>query len=201
MATCNTNGKLIRYVVGITQGCGNWDDPSVASLASVVPVDAGAPSALILKSITRVAGITLGEEGEVEVPEWDRTAMIADGKRKLQTLAIQARVDEPFSNIVTSASSAANILASYFANRNLVNLNIYLFITGRDWKTLYYYRFVDSQGKKFAQEDQELGSAKLGLVDIDFAPYDAELYDCARNQMVGPTVTSNVFDLGTTFCA
>lgn len=199
--SCNTNGKIIRYVMGITQGCGDWADPSVASLASVVPVDAGAPSALILKSITRVGGISLGEEGEVEVPEWDRTAIISDGKRKLQTLTTQVRIDGNLEKNVTSSSNSASILSSIFANRNLVSVNIYLFITGRDWKTMYYYKFTDAQCKRFGQEDQELGAAKLGMIDVDFAPYDAELYDCARNQIVGESVTSNSFDLGTTFCA
>lgn len=205
MADCNKNGKMIRYAVGITQGCG-WDSSNAritsTNLDSVVPVDTGAANVKYLQAITRVGGISLGEEGEVEVPEWDTTSIISDGKRKIQTLTTQVRVSEAFAASVTAGSSDANIMALLYSLRDLITLNVYLFITARDWSVLYYYKFIDSQIKKFSQEDQELGAAKLGLIDIDFAPYDVELYPCDSGAapLVSNAASGGAGGFAVTFC-
>ena len=187
-----SNGKLIRYVVGLTQGCEEytnaWNDAITAYPALgnsyVSPNDNGGNTA-VLSNVTKVGGISLGEEGEVEIPDWEKVGLISDGKRKLTSLTLHVIADTILNRTDAGGNyDGASVMAALFAKRNTVRANFYVFITDRSWQVLWYYKFHDLSLKKFGQEDQELGAPKLGLFDIDGSPADVTLYDCNHNPIV-----------------
>lgn len=166
---CN-NALMIRYRVRLTPGCNV--NPALLPL---VPTGA-------IANITRVTGISLGEEGEIEVPEWDRKSKISDGKRVLPVLGLQFRID---GNLNTF-----NFFSNWFRYRNDSFFNINVEITRRDWSVLHTYEYLDTEMRSFVQEDQELGATKLGLVDMSFSPYDVLLKDSLGNYIVPAQVVT-----------
>lgn len=186
-----SNAKLIRFAVAITRGCPDdaWDAPELEGLAKLIPEEGSTTDPKILDSITKVGGISLGEEGEVEIPDWDVVGLISDGKRKLTNLTTQFRLTDKLSlgTTTTIPDNTSNILAHLYARRHAVATNWYIYITDRDWNVQFYYKYIDATIKKWSQEDQELGAPKLGLIDMDLAPQDIELYDCEHNAIVTST--------------
>lgn len=160
---CN-NALMIRYRVKANPGC-NVN-------ANVTPLIPAGP----ITNITRVTGISLGEEGEIEVPEWDRKSRISDGKRNLPVLGLQFRID--------GNQNTFNFFATYYRYRHDTYMTFLVDITRRDWQILHTYEFVDCEMRSFVQEDQELSATKLGLVDMAFSPYDVLLKDSVGNYLV-----------------
>lgn len=164
---CN-NALMIRYRVKPVAGC-NVN-------AAVVPlIPAGS-----IANITRVTGISLGEEGEIEVPEWDRKSKISDGKRTLPPLGLQFRID--------GNQDVFNFFMNYFRYRHDTYITFNIEITRRDWSILHVYEFKDCEMRSFVQEDQELGQTKLGLVDMAFSPYDILMKDAVGNYILPASV-------------
>lgn len=161
-----SNALLIRYRIRILPGdCSADNDPNMPPIPN--------PPANVIPNITRVTGISLGEEGEIEVPEWDRKARISDGKRTLPTLGMQLRVDGE----LPPGSETLHFFARWFNFRHNTRFDILVDITRRDFSVMYTYQYVACEIRSFKQEDQELGATKIGLVDMDFAPYDVQLLD------------------------
>lgn len=184
-----SNAKLIRFALGIKQGTctDGWNttgDTVIEALKTVIPAEASPTTPRILANITKVGGISLGEEGEVEIPNWDVVGLISDGKRKLTNLSLSARLTKSLQLGTVDVDDTVGILAHLYAKRHALAVNYYLYITDRDWNVQYYYKYIDATMKKWTQEDQELGAPKLGLIDTDIAPQDVELYDCNHNAIV-----------------
>jgi hypothetical protein len=191
-----TNAKLTRYIVTLERGCGDWagladgdNDIVLAMLPDATEVKFG--------KVTKVGGLTLGEEGEITIPYWDREGMTGDGKRKFENVTMQVRVDEKFVQGVNSGE--ANAMAHFFNVRERVKFNIHVYLVDRGWQVLYEYVYTDSTLKKWSQEDQELGSPKLGLIDLTFLPDNAKLFDSLGNQIVGKDFSDDGFPVSSPF--
>lgn len=185
-----SNGKLIRYIVGMTQGCG-WDATAPTELVNDIAelgsqyIPVGTHNDIYpLDNVTKVNGINLGEEGEVEIPGWDSVGLVSDGKRKLTSFTLQVRVDEAIKG-TGSITSTAGAMARLYKQRAALSVDVYVLITDRAWNVLWFYLMEDSTLKSWKQEDQELGAPKLGLVDLDFSPADVKLYGCDGQLIVG----------------
>jgi len=189
-----SNSKLIRFVLGVGMGCGNTADPLVGSFIASLPAGGGPGGyQAAVGGITKIGGISLGEEGEVEIPDWDVVGLVSDGKRKLTTLTLQARAKTSLKNNQASLDDGLSVLTEFYKARHAVAANFYVFITDRSWNVLWYYLFENCTLKSFKQEDQELGTPKLGFVDIDAAPENVYLYDCSGNEIVAPASASSAF--------
>jgi len=110
------NAILVRYKVFI-------EDDDTASGGSggggVIPVD----------DIIAVSGLTLGEEGTVTVPEWDRDTEISNGKRKLMPLGLKYKLKG--NNLPTF-----KFFSDWWANRNTQIKKIRVEICDRRFSTL-----------------------------------------------------------------
>lgn len=160
-----SNALMIRYMVQIAPGaCNNFADLTGLIAANT---DTKQSKTGIVPGVTRVTGLALGEEGSIEVPEWETKSIISDGKRALPTLGLQARVDADLRGFT--------LFSGIFNERAAATLDFKIFICKRNWDPLYAYYYKDCEIRGFNQEDQELGASKLGLVDMVFAPYNVFL--------------------------
>jgi activator of HSP90 ATPase len=165
---CN-NAVMIRYQVKISPGQCNLATDFATQIAANTTNNN-------VQTITKVNGLDLGEEGTIEVPDWEVKATISDGKRTLPQLEMQYRVDADL--------RAFNLFTWMFQNRAALTADIQIFICKRDWSVLYSYKYLDCQLRKHGQEGQELGQTKLGLIDTMFSPYDVQLLDASGNLIV-----------------
>lgn len=140
-----TNALILRYVVEIEEG-GTY---------KTVP------------AITSVAGFDLGEEGTIEVPEWDRDAMVADGKRKVGEMNMKFRLMQ---DMITFA-----YFKEWWETRSGNNRNIKVTWCKRNWVPIVEWIFEDTEFIKFGGEDQELGQVKLGIIELKFLPYEKRI--------------------------
>lgn len=165
---CN-NALLIRYIVKIAKGsCDNT--PGIDAVISNNTNNG------VVQSVTRVSGLDLGEEGTIEVPDWDIKYTVSDGKRVIPPLGIQYRIDADLKTF--------NLMTFLFQNRATVSIDWEIIITNRSWQKLYSYKAIDSQIRRHGQEDQELGTSKIGLIDTIWAPSDMQLIDANGNKIV-----------------
>lgn len=141
-----TNALIVRYKVFITDAATNVKE---------------------VKSITKVGGFSLGEEGTITVPEWDRDAMIADGKRKLKEVTMQYRL--------MAGLDDHRYFLSWWKARAGDNRDISVVWYDRAWTELFRWNWEDVEFAAFNGEDQELGSVKLGLIDVKFLPYEVDI--------------------------
>lgn len=160
-----SNALMIRYMVQFKPGACN----GYAGLGALVTDSTDTKQSItnVVPGLTRVTGLSLGEEGTIEVPEWESKAMISDGKRSLPTLGLQFRVDSDLRTF--------KLISGLFENRASITLDVNVYITKRDWSPLYIYYYQDCEIRSFTQEDQELGQSKLGIIDAVFAPYNVLL--------------------------
>jgi hypothetical protein len=171
-----SNGQLSRYIVQVQRGdCIPATFP--AALETLFPADGSKYS---IPGITKISGVSLGEEGEVELPEWDQVGLISDGKRKLTTINMSLRVDGSLSPGVMSGATTNDVerLAAWFANRHLVSAHIYIWITNKGWEVQRGYKAVDASFKAFKEPDRELGASVLDVIDLQFSPKDMQLIAC-----------------------
>jgi hypothetical protein len=114
--------------------------------------------------IVSVGGLSLGEEGEIEVPERDRIALVSDGIKKHEPLTIKFRLVE---GLVTF-----DFFLGLWNNRATENSDIAVIETRRDGVTeLFRWVFTDCECKKLGSaEDLELGAVRVKEFDTIFAP-------------------------------
>lgn len=118
--------------------------------------------------IISVAGFDLGEEGTIEVPEWDRIALVSDGKRKIVDVALKYRLMDDM--------KTHDYFKDWWDTRAISNRDISVIWTSRDYdRELFRWVFLDCEFRKFNGEDQELGATKLGVLECTFAPYDVDI--------------------------
>lgn len=158
------NAILVRYKVFI-------EDDDTASGGSggggVIPVD----------DIISVSGLTLGEEGTVTVPEWDRDTEISNGKRKLSPLGLKYKLKG--NNLPTF-----KFFTNWWENRNSQIKKIRVEICDRAWKVLYTLVFTGVEISGHKMEDQDLGTPKLGIWEVTTRPYDVFMTDADGNIIV-----------------
>lgn len=176
---CNNDATLVRFVVEARVSCGTPQAP-IANMNTTPHT---------FSSVTKLTGLDLGEEGTVEVPFWGRKAQMADGIRTFKPLGIQLRIPQtPF-----APGSDFAVLAAMFDQRSALTYDIDVWITDRAFVSLMLVRFYNADMKKFSFEDMELGAAKVGLVDTEFLPRDARLFDCKGVDVIidSPGANSN----------
>ena len=118
--------------------------------------------------IISIAGFNLGEEGSIEVPEWDRNAIISDGKRKIQPITLKYRL--------MRGLQTHTYFKEWWDERNTSNRDIVVIWTSRDFNNeLFRWVFLDCEFNKFTGEDQELGATKLGVIECGFLPYEVDM--------------------------
>lgn len=165
---CSNVATLVRFVGRVSKACGDDPDSPISGTDHT------------FNNITKVGGLNMGEEGTVEVPDWGTKSIIADGVRVLQPVTLQFRVHfDPF-----AANSDMDTLIKMFDRRSRFKYTWEIFITDRGFKVLWKFKFIQTDMKSFKMEDQELGQAKVGLIDADFLPYDVELRDCNDNIVI-----------------
>ena len=120
-----------------------------------------------VRDVTEVQGFSLGEEGTIEVPEWDRNALISDGKRKIPEITMKYRL---MNELVTH-----NYFIEWWDTRHGCNRDIVITWANRAWEPLFRWTYSDCEFVKFMGEDQELGQTKLGIIELKFLPYEVTL--------------------------
>lgn len=124
-----------------------------------------------ISDITSWAGFTLGEEGQIEVPEDDRIASIADGRRKIPSVSCKYRL--------LKSSLQEGGTHKYFSDwwdaREGDNRTITVVWLERDRKTeIMRWTYVDCEFSGFKGEDQDYASPKVGVMELTFLPYDIQ---------------------------
>lgn len=174
----NNSAKLIRYVVEIAPQCGD------SGIQTAFGGSSGTSKFRVMSNAIKVTGITLGEEGTVDVPQWGVTGVLADGQRKLSPLAIDFRVDNGINERVGSlepndiTTNQTDLVYLMFEKRAVAQYNINVYITDRSFKALFVYNFTGCSMRKLAMDDQELGAAKLGVIMTEFLPLDVTVKGC-----------------------
>lgn len=169
-----TNALMLRYQVTIKDGTCPSTGNGLTAVNAIAAVG-------FISGITKVNGLDLGEEGTIEVPDWETKYTVSDGKRTLPQLEIQYRIDADLINF--------KLMSALFNNRAQVSADIEVLITKRDWTPLYIYKYISCQMRKHSQEGMELGSAKLGYIDTLWSPSDVQLLDCAHGILVAQGAT------------
>lgn len=160
------NALLVRYKVRVEE--------EAPTPAGCIPAD---PS-VWWKDITKVTGLGLGEEGEVDVPEWDRKVKVSDGKRDIKAMSMQMKI--------MSDLTAFNFFLSWYQFRADACRGVYIDICDRAWNTIFTFKYTGVEMRGFNMEDQELGQTKLGYVDMMFSPYDVLMLDPLGNVIFQP---------------
>ena len=113
--------------------------------------------------IVSVGGLSLGEEGEIEVPERNRIALVSDGIKKYEPLAIRFRL---VSGLVTF-----DFFLDLWNNRASKNSDIVIIETLRDGITeVFRWVYTDCECKKLGSaEDLEIGTIRVKEFDTIFA--------------------------------
>ncbi len=189
--SCNSVAQLTRFAVEIVASCYVED-------TQLVGLYTGARQGYqLFTNCTKVTGLTLGEEGTVEVPQWGVTGMMSDGQRKLSPISMDFRIEN---SITASNATAATTVApgatgpasvagiqttnntallfNMFENRGNAKYDINVYITNRAFQTLFVYSFTNCDMRSIKTEDQELGSPKLGTITAEFLPLDVVLKTC-----------------------
>lgn len=190
-----SNGRLSRYVVQFSRGsCVPATMPP--ELATLFPADG---SRVTVPSITKVTGVGLGEEGEVEVPEWDRNGLVSDGKRKLKAISMSMRTDGTIGAALATGVASSDIerMAAWFKHRGTVKGHAWVWITDASFTVMYGFKCVDLTMRKFDSPDRDLGQPKLDEIELLFSPYDVELVACDGTTTIisSPSPTASL-----TFC-
>jgi hypothetical protein len=169
MAACTAVAKLTRFVVRIKENCGT--SPAV--------LDASA--GYVFQNCIKASGLTLGEEGNVTVPQWGVTGMLADGQRTLAPLGLDFRVDDNLPTTAYALSGTNNVekLVEMYSRRADIKYDIEVAITDRAFKALFIYKFKQCDMRVFKSDDQEIGAGKLGTIMTEFLPLDVELWSCS----------------------
>lgn len=182
--SCSNTATLVRFVGAASIDCGpGTGTPPISGVDKT------------FGNITKVGGLNMGEEGTVEVPDWGVKAIISDGVRVLQPLQLQFRVPlDP-----TGPTSDLKTLIDMFNQRAAYKYTWEIFITNRAFQVLYVFKFIQTDMRSFKMEDQDLGAAKVGLIDTEFLPYDVELRDCNGNVLIAGKPPASAFNR--TICA
>lgn len=146
------NATMVRYKVTV------YDD-----------ADGSSGTKKEIPNIISASGLSLGEEGTIEVPEWDRVTMIADGKFRVPELDMKYRLDG------ASDYATHKYFSEWWGERNGKNKAIAVSWTDRAYQVLFTWFFTSCEFVKFTGEDQELGSPKLGVIELKFLPYNVKL--------------------------
>jgi hypothetical protein len=154
------NALLVRYKVFIDEETGP---------ASTVPLD----------DITMAGGLSLGEEGTVTIPEWDRDIDISNGKRKIPAVTLKYKLKG-------ETLPTFKYFADWWNKRNSVCRNVRIEILDRAWQLLYTFVYTGVEMGGHKMEDQDLGTPKLGIWEVTLRPYDVYMTDENGNIIISP---------------
>ena len=122
-----------------------------------------------ISDIISAAGFDMGEEGQVEVPEDDRIASIANGRRKIPEFVIKYRLLKQS----TQAGGTHKYFTDWWNAREGDNRVITIIWLERDRKTeIMRWTYADCEFVGFKGEDQDYASPKVGVMELKFLPYD-----------------------------
>lgn len=125
----------------------------------------------ILNDIIAVNGFDLGEEGQIEVPEDDRIAMISNGRRKIPELVMKYRLIKGS----TADGGTHKFFKDWWDAKEGNNKDVTVIWLERDRKTeIFRWIYEDCEFAGFKGEDQEYASPKLGIIEMKFLPYDVK---------------------------
>jgi len=124
-----------------------------------------------ISDIIACTGFTLGEEGQIEVPEDDRIASIADGRRKIPAVTMKYRLLKSS----TAEGGTHKYFSDWWTAREGDNRTITVVWLERDRKTeIMRWTYVDCEFSAFKGEDQDYASPKVGVMEMTFLPYDIQ---------------------------
>ena len=169
---CSNVATLVRFVVKAEIACGSGGaepDPFTGTL--------------LMKSITKVAGLDMGKEGEISVPFWGRLAKISDGVRVFSMLTMGMRVPLDALEAASANPDFESVLTMYDV-RGQFKYNIRVIITDRAFRPLYVFRFLDCDMKELAMDDQDMASPGVGMWNMAFLPGDVRLTDCTGARVI-----------------
>lgn len=121
--------------------------------------------------IISAAGFDMGEEGQIEVPEDDRIASIANGRRKIPEFTLKYRL------LATSMDTKGThkFFTDWWKTREQNNKTITVVWLRRDRsKEIFRWVYQDCEFVGFKGEDQEYASPKVGIMECKFLPYDVD---------------------------
>lgn len=127
-----------------------------------------------LKDVISFNGLSMGGEGVIDIPEWDRTALISNGKRKVSEIVFKYRLME--------TSSTHETMTAWWGNRSLQNKTVNCTWYNRAWEFLLTWSFLSCELAELKAEDQELGTPKLGIFECKCYPYDVEMLKTGSNK-------------------
>ena len=143
-----------------------------------------------LRDIITVNGFTLGEEGTIEVPEWDRITLISNGRRQIQELTMTYRLISDWGKH-EYVNKTDNYLLSWFGKRGGDNRDIRIDWIARDWKSIIStWTFESCEFLMYQGEDQDFADPKVGIIEVKFAPYDVSV-STKDAGLISPIITED----------
>lgn len=187
---CN-NALLGRYKVYVDIGCGA--DKTASPYKEMVALISANTDGVTTNGtttngwiyhVTKVSGLGLGEEGTMEVPDWLKKTVQADGKRNIPQLGLQFKY--------MSDRKTFTLMAAMFNQRATIKYDFQIHVTDKAFNSLYYYEYTGCEMLAFNQEDQELGQSKLIYIDTKFTVDDVKLCDTNGTVIVSTSLTKPV---------
>lgn len=141
------NDKLFRYKVRI-----------IGSPFEVLPVP----------KVTKVTGVSLGQDGTVEIPEYNKTITLSDGIAKFEPLNIVVRYELSPESVIAYA-----FFLDFWKHRSTKTYTIHVEFTKRNWCPVVIYKFMHcSMGGHSFPDTFEIGQMKTLEYAMTFYPYD-----------------------------
>ena len=126
---------------------------------------------LAVPKVTKVSGVSLGQDGIVEISEYNKTVGLSDGSAKLETLGLVVRYETALDSIV-----AFKFFQNYWKHRSVKTYTIYVDFTTRNWCPVMSYKFEHCSLASFSlPETFEIGNMKTLEYAMTFLPYDVSV--------------------------
>lgn len=154
-----SNAMLMRYKVRIQE------ESAPGGILQI-----GGISGFNVASVTSVEGLSLGEDGEVSILEYDKRVRISDGIRAIPDLSMQIRIDGG-----VSGELLMTFFEDWYNERQKVTRTILIDLCNRAWNPVRTYEYVGCQLRNYDNGSAELGQSKLYLVNLKFTPYNVLL--------------------------
>lgn len=125
---------------------------------------------LPVKGVTRLTGLSLGEEGEVTLREQDKVVRIPNNVTTYKDIGMTVRMDADAYGLATF-----DFFTDWWAERRGWTRTILIDFCNRAWFPLFTIEAVGCSIKMFNFDEQNLAEGKFLIFDLSFTPYETNL--------------------------